>query len=73
MVRRGLIVFAGLAVTACGHQRDMADRAEMKDSMPVMRAMHDSTARDSMLDSMPGGKMVRGDSAATMKLLKKKM
>jgi len=45
----------------------------MKDSMPVVRAMHDTAARDSMLDTMPGGKMVRGDSAASMKLLKKKM
>ena len=67
----GVLAIIGFA--ACGHQRDMAEHADMKDSMPVMRAMHDSTARDSMLDSMPGGKMVRGDSAATMKLLKKKM
>lgn len=45
----------------------------MSDSMPVARAMHDAKARDSMLDTMPGGEMVRGDSAAAARLLKKKM
>lgn len=74
MARRGLAFLGLLACVGCGRsQRDVAENMDMKDSMPVVRAMHDSTARDSMLDTMPGGKMVRGDSAATMKLLKKKM
>ena len=47
----------------------MADKADM----PPM----DSTAMthahmDSMLDTMPGGEMVRGNDSATMRLLKKK-
>ena len=67
------MLLALVTVAACGRQRDTAEHAEMRDSMPVKRAMHDAPARDSMLDTMPGGKMVRGDSAATMKLLKKKM
>jgi hypothetical protein len=72
-MRAVLGVLALATLGACRHQRDMAEHVEMKDSMPVMRAMHSGTARDSMLDTMPGGRMVRGDSAATMKLLKKKM
>ncbi|HSR40903.1 MAG TPA: hypothetical protein VLL48_01995 [Longimicrobiales bacterium] len=51
----------------------MADRAEMPDTMQVMRAIEDPMARDSMLDTLPGGEMVRGDSAAEMRLLKDKM
>lgn len=58
---------------ACGHEQDMPERMEMPDTMPVMRALENPSARDSMLDSMPGGEMVRGDSAAAMRLLKKKM
>jgi len=51
----------------------MPERVEMADTMPVMRAMENAAARDSMLDTMPGGEMVRGDSAAAMRLLKEKM
>src|SRR2546427_8805585 len=54
----------------CGKNRPMADKAEMpsRDSTAMM-----SPARmDSMLDTMPGGEMVRGSDSATMKLLKKK-
>lgn len=74
-MRRPPLILAGSVVlaAACSHQPDMANRAEIRDSASVVRAMHDRAARDSMLDTMPGGKMVRGDSAATMKLLKKKM
>ncbi|MGD8321896.1 MAG: hypothetical protein PVJ02_15720 [Gemmatimonadota bacterium] len=50
----------------------MAEDMEMPDSMPVVRAMHDRDMRDSLLDVMPGGEMVRGDSAAAMKLLDEK-
>ena len=64
----------GLLMTAaCGRERDMPERAEMTDSMPVMRAMADPMAADSMLDTMPGGEMARGDSAAAMRLLRRKM
>jgi hypothetical protein len=40
--------------------------------MPVVRAMHEPGARDSMLDTIPGGEMARGDSAAAQKLLRRK-
>ena len=66
-------VLALALLAGCGSERPMADRVEMPDSMPVMRAMEDDEARDSMLDTMPGGEMVRGDSAAEMQLLKDKM
>ena len=69
--RIGVIALASLLV-ACGRARDMPEKVEMADSMPVMRAMKDMKAADSMLDTMPGGEMARGDSAAAMKLLKKK-
>ena len=70
------VAVAALALSACvgcGRERDMPERAELPDSMPVMRVMHQPAARDSMLDTIPGGEMARGDSAASMKLLKKKM
>lgn len=51
----------------------MKDLVEMPDTMPLSRAMHDAGARDSMLDTIPGGEMARGDSSASMQLLKKKM
>ena len=67
MVRR--LVALALFAAACGKNRPMADKAEM----PRM----DSTAMtpahmDSMLDTMPGGEMVRGNDSAAMRLLKKK-
>ena len=68
MVRR--FVALALFAAACGKNRPMADKAEMpsRDSTAMM-----SPARmDSMLDTMPGGEMVRGSDSATMKLLKKK-
>ncbi len=51
----------------------MAEQVEMPDTMPVVRAMEDAAARDSMLDTIPGGEMARGDSASAMRLLKKTM
>ena len=57
----------------CRRNRDMPEKAEMPDSMQVLRAMHQPAARDAMLDTIPGGEMARGDSAAATKLLKKKM
>ncbi len=68
-----LALCMALALAACGRERDMPDHVEMPDTMPVVRAMHDPAARDSMLDTMPGGEMARGDSAAAMRLLKRKM
>ena len=62
-----------VAALGCGRTRDMPEKVEMRDSMPVIRAMKDMKVADSMLDTIPGGKMARGDSAASMKLLKKKM
>jgi hypothetical protein len=76
MVRRHLstaLALASLALIGCGREREMANDVEMPDSMPIMRALEDDGARDSMLDTMPGGEMARGDSLAEMKLLKKKM
>ena len=63
-----------LALAAgCGRTRDMPEHVDVTDSMQVKRAMQNMKAADSMLDSMPGGKMARGDSAAMIRLLKKKM
>ncbi|MGD8281810.1 MAG: hypothetical protein PVI31_05715 [Gemmatimonadota bacterium] len=75
MVRRSLIplALAAVALTAgCGTERDMPERLEMPDTMDVVRAMHDEAVRDSLMDVMPGGEMVRGDSAAAMELLERK-
>ena len=72
MRRSFWIAVAGLAL-GCGKTRDMPEKVDMRDSMPVMKAMKDMNAADSMLDTMPGGEMARGDSVAAMKLLKKKM
>ena len=73
--RRILAVVLSAAAVACGcgRTRDMPEKVEFRDTMPVARAMHDMKAADSMLDTMPGGEMARGDSAAAMRLLKKKM
>ncbi len=71
--RRGTLLLLLALAAACGRERDMPEKAELPDSMPVMRAMQNPMAADSMLDTMPGGEMARGDSAAAMKLLKRKM
>jgi hypothetical protein len=68
-----LAIAAVILASGCRKQREMADHVEMPDTMPVVRAMHDPVARDSMLDTIPGGEMARGDSAAAMNMLKKKM
>jgi hypothetical protein len=51
----------------------MPEQVELRDTMPVVHSMHDMRAADSMLDTLPGGEMARGDSAASIRLLKKKM
>jgi hypothetical protein len=76
--RRTLWILTGAGVLAtlaqgCRRERDMPERAEMPDAKPVMRAMHQPAVGDSMLDTIPGGEMARGDSTAAAKLLKKKM
>jgi hypothetical protein len=68
-----LVLVPVLLVAGCRKEAGMVDHVEMPDTMPVARAMHDPAARDSMLDSIPGGEMARGDSAASMQFLKKKM
>jgi len=68
-----LLIALVLPCAACRKDADMPERVEMPDTMPVMRAMHDPAMRDSMLDTIPGGEMARGDSVAAMKLLKQKM
>ena len=73
LVRALGAVLALAALAGCGGERPMAERVDMPDSMPVMRAMEDAQARDAMLDTMPGGEMARGDSSAEMRLLKDKM
>lgn len=78
MVRRRLTartVAAVLLVAAasCGREREMAETVQMPDSMPLMRALENPAARDSMLDTMPGGEMARGDSSAATRLLREKM
>ena len=70
LVGIALLAAAGIG---CRRERDMPEKSEMPDSMPVVRAMHRPSARDSMLDVMPGGEMARGDSTAAMKWLKNKM
>jgi hypothetical protein len=75
-LRRGLTLGAALGAVmtaACGREGDMPETMEVQDSMPVIRALQSEGARDSMLDTMPGGEMVRGDSAAATRLLKEKM
>jgi len=69
VVRR--FVALALFAAACGKNRPMADQAEM----PSMdsTAMMSPARMDSMLDTMPGGEMVRGSDSATMRLLKKKV
>jgi len=72
MRRKWSLAILFLALPACGRTRDMPEKVEVHDTMPVMKAMQDMKAADSMLDTMPGGEMARGDSASAMKLLKKK-
>ena len=76
MVRRRLTtgtLLLGAIALGCEKERDMAETLEMPDTMDIMRAMDDPAARDVLLDTMPGGELARGDSAAEMKLLKTKM
>jgi len=69
MVRR--LVVAAVVVAGCGHTRPMADKVEMP---RVDSTVLTNRARmDSMLDTMPGGLMVKGNDSAAHRLIKKKM
>jgi len=65
----GFIVPVCLAFAACSTEQDMPETVDMQDSMPLVRAIDDMSAADSMLDTLPGGEMARGDSAAARRLL----
>ena len=67
---RCILLACGTAL-ACGRDRPMADVVEMPRADTAMLA--DRAKMDSMLDTMPGGEMARGNDSAAMKLLKKKM
>ncbi len=69
----GLAAAMLILTAACGLDREMANRTEMPDTMEVKRALESPRARDSMLDTLPGGEMVRGDTAASTRLLRDKM
>lgn len=73
MVRRplNLLLPLLLLLPACRRDRPMADKVEI----PVMdtSAVMNAARRDSMLDTMPAGEMVRGNDSAAIRLLKKKM
>jgi hypothetical protein len=58
---------------ACERERDMPERVEIPDTAAIMQTLGSDAAMDSMLDTIPGGEMARGDSAAAARLLKKKM
>ena len=71
MVRRHLVLAAAvIGIAGCRENRPMADRVEM----PVMDSAvaADPMKADSMLDTMPGGEMVRGNDSAAVRLLRKK-
>lgn len=67
------VLAACVAAAGCGREREMAETMQLPDTMEVMPAIGDPKARDAMLDTMPGGEMARGDSAAEVRLLKEKM
>ena len=78
LVSRFLAAVAGLVgvsslVLGCAEEREMKGSLEMPDTALIMRAIRDAESRDALLDTMPGGEMARGDSAAEFTLLKKKM
>ncbi len=70
MARRRVIPV--LVAVGCGAERDMPDAIEVTDTMAAARAMENAAARDSMMDTIPGGEMARDDSAAAMRFLEQK-
>ncbi len=49
----------------------MADKVELPHADSAM--LTDRTRLDSLMDTMPGGRMVQGNDSAMMRLMKKKM
>lgn len=68
-----MLLASSALIPSCSGDRRMADTAEMPDSMEVLRAIEDPDARAALLDTMPGGEMVEGNSAAESNLLHDKM
>lgn len=68
-----LLALAAITPAACGRERDMRESVEMADTMSIIRALEDAAAGDSMMDTLPGGEMARGDSAAVEGLLRDKI
>ncbi len=75
MVRRGVTaaILTLCVLNGCEPQGEMAESVDMPDTMAVRRALEEPARRDALLDTMPGGEMAIGDSAAEMELLKDKM
>jgi len=71
VVRRLVILALALAVPACRKTPPMADKVEMPH--PDSTVLESPARMDSMLDTMPGGLMVKGNDSAARKLIKKKM
>ena len=69
MVRR--LVALALLATACRQTRPMADKVEVQHMDSTV--LTNRARMDSMLDTMPGGAMVKGNDSAAHRLLKKKM
>jgi len=69
MVRR--LVALALVVAACRHNRPMADKVEVRHMDSTV--LTNRARMDSMLDTMPGGAMVKGNDSAAHRLLQKKM
>ena len=69
MVRR--VVALTVLLAACRQHRPMADKVEMPHMDSTV--LTNRARMDSMLDTMPGGAMVKGNDSAAHRLLKKKM
>ncbi len=65
--------FTAFLTAGCEKNREMAEQMEMPESNHIMEALADEAMADSMLDVMPGGEMVRGDSAAAQRFLMRKL
>jgi hypothetical protein len=65
------VVLLSGAALACRENRPTADRTVMPPADSTM--IRDPMKADSMLDTMPGGEMARGNDSAAMRLIKKKM
>ena len=70
MVRWSLTLFSVVAALACRENRNTADQTVMPPADSTM--IKNPMKVDSMLDTMPGGEMARGNDSATMQLMKKK-